>query len=256
MLGWVYICRRCCFCFTLLLLFHSVAFVSLCCFCFTLSHRVVRSQANLAYAMLRCANVQKGDFIVDPFCGGGTILFEALAMYQQQLRCFGSDVSKRCVAGAITNAAAMAYPSGACTFECCDARNIRRCLADDSVDAIVTNLPWGVVTGQKMTGTELQTMYEIFLRTVWYTLKDRARVVVLVLRGLQFTRILRKLSGRYRILSANIVRTTNNLPCIIVAEKLAIDDLNGSLKGQLASLSRFVNFSPEIYQAIHEERLD
>jgi hypothetical protein len=107
-----------------------------------------------------------------------------------------------------------------------------------------------------MDGTELQTMYEIFLRSVWYTLRDKARLVVLVLRGLQFTRILRKLGGRYRILSANVVRTTNNLPCIIVVEKLAVDDLNASIKGQLASLGRFVNFSSEIYHAIHEERLD
>jgi hypothetical protein len=129
-------------------------------------------------------------------------------------------------------------------------------LTDDSVDAMISNLPWGVVTGKRMDGTELQTMYEIFLRSVWYTLKDKARLVVLVLRGLQITRILRKLGGRYRILSANVVRTTNNLPCIIVVEKLAVDDLNASIKGQLASLGRFVNFSPEIYHAIHEERLD
>jgi 23S rRNA G2445 N2-methylase RlmL len=206
--------------------------------------------------MIRCANVKKGDFVVDPFCGGGTILFEAMAMFNRQLKCFGSDVSKRCVEGARANAASMAYPTGACTFECCDARNIRRYLADNSVDAMVSNLPWGVMTGKRMDGSELQTMYEIFLRSVWYTLKDKARLVVLVLRGLQITRILRKLGGRYRILSANVVRTTNNLPCIIVVEKLAVDDLNASIKGQLASLGRFVNFSPEIYHAIHEERLD
>jgi tRNA G10 N-methylase Trm11 len=217
---------------------------------------MLRSQANLAFAMLRCANVKKGSFIADPFCGGGTILFEAMAMFNKQLRCFGSDVSRRCIEGAMANALSMNYPNDSCSFECCDARNIRKCLSDNSVDAIVSNLPWGVVTGKKMDAAGLQTLYEIFLRSVWYALKDRARVVVLVLRGLQFTRILRKLGGRYRILRANIVKTTNNLPCIIVAEKLAMDDLNESLKGQLASLSRFVSVSPEVYHAIHEERLD
>jgi len=128
-------------------------------------------------------------------------------------------------------------------------------LEDESVDAIVTNLPWGVMTGQKNV-SDLQTMYEVFLRTSWYVLKDGARVVMLVLRGLQLTRIIRKLSGRYRLLSVNVVRTTNNLPCIIVIEKLARDELRESFKGQLAYLSKYVNFSPEIYEAIHMETID
>jgi hypothetical protein len=39
---------------------------------------------------------------------------------------------------------------------------------------------------------------------------------MLVLPGLQLTRIIRKLSGRYRLLSANVVRTTNNLPSLLL----------------------------------------
>ena len=53
------------------------------------------------------------------------------------------------------------------------------------------------MTGHKNV-SDLQSMYEIFLRTAWYVLKDKARIVMLVLRGLQLTRIVRKLSGRYR----------------------------------------------------------
>ena len=55
----------------------------------------------------------------------------------------------------------------------------------------------GVMTGHKNV-SDLQSMYEVFLRTAWYILKDKARIVMLVLRGLQLTRIIRKLSGRYR----------------------------------------------------------
>lgn len=55
----------------------------------------------------------------------------------------------------------------------------------------------GVMTGHKNV-SDLQSMYEVFLRTAWYVLKDKARIVMLVLRGLQLTRIIRKLSGRYR----------------------------------------------------------
>lgn len=206
--------------------------------------------------MIRLANLPTGGFLVDPFCGSGSILFEGIEIYNKNIRCFGFDVSKRCIEGARANAKSYSFEEELCHFGCSDARGVRRHLEDESVDAVVSNLPWGVMTGKKMDPAELQTLYEVFLRSIWYSLKDGARIVVLVLRGLQFTRILRKLGGRYRVLSANIVRTSNNLPCIIVAEKLAVDELNASLKGQLASLNRFVNFSPEIYQAIHEEHLD
>jgi len=111
------------------------------------------------------------------------------------------------------------------------------------------------MTGNKNV-SDLQSMYEVFLRTAWYILKDRARIVMLVLRGLQLTRIVRKLSGRYRLLSVNVVRTTNNLPSIVVIEKLAVDEVRDSVKHQLAYLSQFVNVSSEMYSAVHYEKID
>ena len=213
------------------------------------------AQANLAYAMVRCAAVKHGDLVVDPFCGSGTLLLEALEMYGKSIKCKGMDVSKRSADGARENALAEGYGIDVCEFVCSDARGLRRHLQDESVDAIVTNLPWGVMTGHK-NASDLHTMYEVFLRTSWYALKDNARIVMLVLRGLQLTRIIRKLGGRFRLLSVNVVRTTNNLPCIIVVEKLARDELRESVKGQLAHMSKYVNFSPEIYEAIHMETID
>jgi hypothetical protein len=99
-------------------------------------------------------------------------------------------------------------------------------------------------------------MYEIFLRNAWYVLKPNARIVMFVLRGLQVTRIIRKLSGRYRLLNVKVIRTANNLPCIIVIEKLLTDEVRDSIKGQLMHLNQFVNVSPEIYNAIHTETID
>ena len=205
--------------------------------------------------MVRCAAIQPGDHVVDPFCGSGTLLLEALESYDRKIRCKGMDVSKRSTDGARENALAEGFGSDVCEFICTDARGLRRHLKDDSVDAIVTNLPWGVITGHKNV-SDLQTMYEVFLRTSWYVLKDGARIVMLVLRGLQLTRIIRKLAGRYRLLRVNVVRTTNNLPCIVVVEKLGRDELRESVKGQLSYLSKYVNVSPEIYEAIQMETID
>lgn len=219
---------------------------------FTRFRNGVTIKCNLAYAMLRCANVQPGQLVVDPFCGGGTILLEAMEMTEQSVQCIGMDVSGKSARGARENVKAENCPPGACEIHCTDARAMRKHLKDESVDAIVTNLPWGVMTGSKNVN-DLQSLYEIFLRTAWYVLKDKGRIVMLVLRGLQLTRIVRKLSGRYRLLRCNVVRTTNNLPCIVVIEKLGFDVLNDAIKGQLAYMSQYVNVSNELYHAIHME---
>ena len=216
---------------------------------------MVTIKTNLAYAMVRLGNIKKGDCLVDPFCGSGTILLEALDIFDRQLNCIGLDVAKRSTDGARENAKAEGYNESVCKFICSDARGLRRYLSDETVDALVSNLPWGVRTGDKNV-SDLKTMYEIFLRTSWYLLKPGARIVMLVLRGLQITRILRKLGGRYKLLSVNVVRTTNNLPCIVVVEKLPLDELTDNIKGQLAYMNQYVNVSPEIYQALHDEDVD
>eukprot|EP00578_Thalassiosira_sp_NH16_P018309 CAMPEP_0181094364 /NCGR_PEP_ID=MMETSP1071-20121207/9954_1 /TAXON_ID=35127 /ORGANISM="Thalassiosira sp., Strain NH16" /LENGTH=780 /DNA_ID=CAMNT_0023176689 /DNA_START=50 /DNA_END=2392 /DNA_ORIENTATION=- len=215
----------------------------------------VTIKTNLAYAMIRCANIKNGDLVVDPFCGSGTILLEALDVYQKQIKCVGMDVSRRSANGARENALAEGFGDDLCQFHCCDARNFRRKLEEESVNAIVTNLPWGIMTGHKNV-SDLQSMYEVFLRTAWYILKDRGRIVMLVLRGLQLTRIIRKLSGRYRLLSVNCVRTTNNLPSIVVVEKLAVDEVRDAVKRQLGYLAQFVSVSSEMHQAVHYEKID
>jgi alkylated DNA repair dioxygenase AlkB/23S rRNA G2445 N2-methylase RlmL len=214
----------------------------------------VTLKTNLAFAMVRLANITPGDHVVDPFCGSGTLLLEALEVYSGgKLYCTGLDVSRRSADGARENALAEGHGDDVCKFACSDARGLRKHLQDDSVDAMISNLPWGVMTGSKM---DLQTMYEVFLRTSWYVLKDGARIVMLVLRGLLVTRIVRKLGGRYRLLSVNVVRTTNNLPCIIVIEKLPHDEVTERIKGQLAYMNQYVSVNPEIYHAIHDEDIE
>ena len=127
----------------------------------------VTIKTNLAYAMVRCANIKSGDLVVDPFCGSGTILLEALDVYRNEnITVMGMDVSRRSANGARENALAEGFNDDLCQFHCCDARNFKKHLEDESVDAIVSNLPWGVITGSKNV-TDLQTMYEIFLRNAW-----------------------------------------------------------------------------------------
>ena len=217
----------------------------------------VTIKTNVAYIMLRLADVGEGSVVLDPFCGSGTILLEALEMTNKTCRCIGMDVNRRAAEGAGKNALAEGYGPEIAEFHCTDARGMRRIVTDDRrVDAIVSNMPWGVRTGQNQSTNDLQQLYETFLRIGWYVLKPGGRIVMLVLRGLQVMRILRKLGGRYRILKCMVVRTTNNLPCILVVEKVERDLLHESVKSQLAYMSQFVNVSKEMYQAINNETID
>ena len=217
----------------------------------------VTIKTNIAYIMLRLANVRPGSVIVDPFCGSGTILLEALEMTNKQCQVIGMDVNRRAAEGAGMNAVAEGYGPEIAEFHCSDARGLRRIVGDDrQADAIVSNMPWGVRTGQNQSVNDLQQLYETFLRVGWYVLKPGGRIVMLVLRGLQLVRILRKLGGRYRIIKCMVIRTTNNLPCILVVEKVERDLLHESVKNQLAYMSQFVNVSREMYQAINNETID
>lgn len=92
--------------------------------------------------MVRCASIQRGARIADPFCGSGTLLLVALDVYNKDLQCTGLDVSRRSVEGAKQNALAEGYTDTKCNFVCADARGLRRHLEDNSLNAIVTNLPW------------------------------------------------------------------------------------------------------------------
>merc|ERR1711937_583702 len=87
----------------------------------------VTVKTNLAYAMVRLANLQPGNTLLDPFCGSGTLLLEALEMHGGNLRnCLGMDVSRRSADGARENATAEGYNSSTVRFVCSDARSLRR----------------------------------------------------------------------------------------------------------------------------------
>lgn len=60
----------------------------------------------------------------------------------------------------------------------------------------------------------------------------------------------------FRLLSVNCVRTTNNLPSIVVIEKLAVDEVRVAVKRQLGYLAQFVSVSSEMHNAVHYEKID
>jgi tRNA G10 N-methylase Trm11 len=169
----------------------------------------VTLKSNLAACMLRKANLlepRPGARLLDMFCGSGTVLLEWVDSIRHsensqprgEIEAVGIDVSLGAVQGARANAEAEGASSD-CSFIKCDAKAMRAQLDDGTFDAIVTNVPWGVQTGNDAK-VDLEKLYEMVLRNSWHLLRPQGRIVMLVLRGLQVLQILRRLSFRFKIL--------------------------------------------------------
>ncbi len=135
-------------------------------------------KATVAAAMLRLAGVHPGHILLDPFCGAGTILMEAAAMGAVPL---GGDVVVPAAAAARVNMDDGQRRGGsrtAPTREWCicqwDARRLP--LADESVDAVVSNLPWG---RQIQPDADLQALYQQASRDSERVLRTGGRAVFL-----------------------------------------------------------------------------
>jgi SAM-dependent methyltransferase len=120
----------------------------------------------VAAAMVRLAG-QPGGLLLDPCCGSGTILVEGR---RRGWRVRGGDIDPEAVAVARRN-----LPEA--TVEVADARSLR--LADGSVDAAVSNLPFG---RQFTVDQDLTAWQRMVLREAARVTRPGGRVVLLVPR--------------------------------------------------------------------------
>jgi 23S rRNA G2445 N2-methylase RlmL len=103
----------------------------------------------VAAALAALVGVGPGMRVLDPCCGAGTILIEAKAY---QAEAWGGDVDLRAVKAARINAAAAGE---AVPLHCWDGRALP--LADQSVDRVICNVPWGRAVS---TPDTLRALYE------------------------------------------------------------------------------------------------
>jgi tRNA (guanine6-N2)-methyltransferase len=125
-------------------------------------------KASVAAAMLKIARVQPGMRLLDPCCGTGTILIEG-AQIGAVAR--GGDIEIEAVQAAQANITAAGVQAA---VEEWDARTLA--LPDQSVDRIVSNLPWG---RQIKVDDELVTFYENICREMERVLAPSGRLAVL-----------------------------------------------------------------------------
>jgi len=133
---------------------------------------------NVAYALLRLPHLDgPPDTVLDPFCGSGTILWEAGALWPDA-RLLGNDWNEETLAGARDNAEAQGLTDRVTLFES-DAWYLAEEIGDRPADLIATNPPFGVRLASSM---DFRPFYRRVLQQFAETLTPDGYVVMLVLR--------------------------------------------------------------------------
>ena len=119
----------------------------------------------VAAVLVRLSKPAPEEVFYDPFCGSGSIVRER-ARYNAR-RILASDLSERAVEAAKAN-----VPETVRVF-CCDATSMKA--ADNSVDVIVSNIPWG----KQIVVEDIGTLYRMFLREADRVLTEKGRMILL-----------------------------------------------------------------------------
>jgi len=100
-------------------------------------HSEIALSPRLASLLLNLAGLTPGDVVLDPFCGSGTILTEAIV---RGYRCLGFDASETRVRDARRNLSWVASGIRGANFnvQAGDARELQEILGSTTVDAVVT----------------------------------------------------------------------------------------------------------------------
>ncbi|HWC81486.1 MAG TPA: methyltransferase domain-containing protein [Pseudonocardiaceae bacterium] len=123
----------------------------------------------VAAVMLALAKVRAGNVVYDPFCGAGTLLVETAAQ-AALARVLGSDHERRALTAAAQNRPLV---PGAFLARA-DAAALP--VATDSIDRIVSNLPFGKRVGSHAAN---EVLYPAFLRELDRVLRLDGRAVLL-----------------------------------------------------------------------------
>ncbi len=144
----------------------------------------ITTSPKMCRTLLNLAGARKGDTVLDPFCGSGTLLMEAALL---DMKCIGIDINGNAVQGAISN---LRWLEGEMDDKIeyriikGDSRNLERLLGE-KVDAIAFEPDLGPVLKSKPTRAEavetikhLTKMYNEVLHSAVKVLRPGGRVAM------------------------------------------------------------------------------
>ncbi len=164
----------------------------------------------VAYCMARLAGIDRGDIVLDPTCGVGTIAIEATSLLSDVVVVAG-DLNPMAVHAAATNTQRAVAHVGLFLGDA-----TRLPLPDASVTRIVCNLPWGQQAG---TPESLEHTYQLLVSECVRVLADDGRVVLLTDRTPLLWAPLER-TGRLHLTFAQQISLYGSHPTIVV---LALD---------------------------------
>lgn len=138
---------------------------------YKLEHLPASLRPTVAAAMVRLAEAQPGQVVLDPMCGAGTILAEQLLASSGQVRVCGGDREFNALRAARVN---LRRWEGV-LLACWDATRLP--LADASVDRIISNPPFGKQLGEP---EEVGLLYRKMMPAFHRVLRPGGRAVLLV----------------------------------------------------------------------------
>jgi len=118
----------------------------------------------IARALVNLSLIGRGDLLFDPFCGTGGVLLEA---HMVGARVLGSDAEEAMIAGSRAN-----LPGADLLLA--DATTMPLC--DSSIDAVVTDLPYG--QSVRIRAASMERLYARSLSEIRRVLKEGRRAVV------------------------------------------------------------------------------
>lgn len=122
----------------------------------------------MARALVNISSIHRGETLLDPFCGTGGILIEAGLI---GARCIGVDVQRKMMLGANANLRHYGISGGLMIGDACNLG-----LADNSVDAVVTDPPYG--RSALFLAKSLEDLYDGSLKEIHRTLRQGKKAVV------------------------------------------------------------------------------
>jgi tRNA (guanine10-N2)-dimethyltransferase len=123
----------------------------------------------IARTLVNLSEIRKNETLLDPFCGTGGILIEAGLI---GVKLVGSDIEKKMIEGC--KKTLDFYKLRNYKLYCCDIGEIRKQI--NSVDAIVTDLPYGKSTTTR--GEKIEKLYERAFENMSIVLKEKRKAVI------------------------------------------------------------------------------
>jgi len=152
----------------------------------------------LARILVNLSLVKKGKILLDPFCGTGGILLEGGLIGAKLI---GSDIENKMIDGC--KETLEHYKIKNYKLHCSDIGEIGKFI--DSVDAIVTDFPYGKATTTK--GEEMDKLYDRAFKSISEVLKKNGRAVV----GLSNSEMISVGEGYFSLLNVYEIKAHRSL---------------------------------------------